>query len=126
MRFSLAHKVKIAALFDQGWSSRRIAPRYNWSRTQVQKYVHDYKSARRFENRNLRAGRKKITSQATKRFIVRVIQDFAENRRKSTNDFSAKLAVVGITVQSHTVHLRMFDAGFDPVLAKKKPQLAKG
>ena len=73
----------IEALVDAGWSGKRIARRYNWSKSSVQKYVNEYKKTGKFVSRLFRHRRKRITTPPTDLLISRSVLGSAHNQRKS-------------------------------------------
>ena len=48
MRFPDTEKGRIAAPKDEGWSTERIAKRYDWNQTFVQKNIKEYRMTEKF------------------------------------------------------------------------------
>ena len=101
-------------------NARKISREYKWSKTQVLKYVNEYKRTEKFVNKMSQTGRKKKTSKITDRFIVRSIRGAPEKRRKSSSEIESKLDAVGIKSSPRTIHRRLQTDGYLARIPRKK------
>ena len=106
MKFAYVKKGMIAALVSAGWSGRRIARRYNWSKSYVLKYVNEYKKTGKFVSRLFRRVRKRIATPTTDRWISRSVYGLHRiggNRVRRSH--------VNWPMLEYAYHLELFERG---------------
>ena len=115
-------KAVIVALSQEGLSSRVISDRVGFNQSTVVRLLQKYRKMGTV-NREKGRGRKKLSTAAEDRFLVRMS---LKNRRASSTDLKrAWQESSGVNVTSRTVRNRLLAAGLAARRPRKKPLLTK-
>lgn len=119
---SLAERVKIQLLFEEGKNQTQIAKEVKCSRCAVQNAIKRYSQTGSHVNRE-KSGRKKITTPREDRFLIR---SSLKNRKKTSSELASELSKDrGKKISSRTVRRRLGEVGLKGCKARKKPWLSE-